>query len=383
MKILLLTLDDYPHHGGKSTHIASLIDGLKKEKVDCYVISRSDIPRWKMNFHKLWTYPLRFINITKYLYLRKKNEFVLFQKLVQKHLKTNHYEYVSCQDALACTAYGRLHQNSNITLTMHTYFGLEYTLDNSYFTEENKEYQKLLSLEEESLQYVHNIVAVDDRIEKSMNETIQTKCKERKNEIRVTSIVNFTNTDIYNTNKEEHEHFNIICVRRLVEKNGVYYGVEAMKYLKDKDIQLHIYGSGPEEEHLQRCILDHQLTNVFLHGSIDNQELPKIYQKMDLVLVPSITVNGLQEATSISAIEAMSCGLPVIASSIGGLKQMIDGKNGILVDEQDSKAIADAIIEIYSDSKKQQEISKQARQYVLKNHSHITAAKQYLMIFKS
>lgn len=383
MNLLMLTLDDYPHIGGKSTHIASLIDGLKYQDIECKIISRSDINRHKLNLCKIFIYPLKYINIKKYLYLRKMSEFCLFQKLIKRELKKNKYDWISCQDALACTAVGRLNVDSVITLTMHTYFGLEYTLDNGVFNLEDDTYKKLLALEEESLKYVTNVVGVDERIYKHVEETIKNKFISYTDKINLFSIINFTNTDLYNTDKVPHEDFNIMCIRRLVEKNGVIYLVKAMRYLKKEGkIKLHIYGDGPAKDEIIDYIEKNDLQNVIVHGAIANTLLPNIYKQCDLVVVPSITVNGLQEATSISAIEAMSCGIPVIASDIGGLSQMIsDEENGLLVPEQSSVELAESIMKLYNDNKLQTKLSKNSRSYVLKNHSHIVAAQQYLDIF--
>ena len=385
MKILILTLDDYPHCGGKSTHISSLIDGLKYNNVDYEIISRNNISKMKNNLYKIMIYPLKFINQKKYAYLRKINEFNLFKKVLKKKLINNKYEYVSCQDALACTAYGQLGIDSNITLTMHTYFGLEYTLDNGLFKIGDELYEKLLSLEEESLNYADKVVGVDERIYNHVCDTIDNKFKSRKDKIKVCSIINFTNTDLYNDEKIEHYNFDVLCVRRLVEKNGVIYAVKAMNYLKDyPNIKLHVYGNGPHLDMINDMVNKDNLSNVIVHGSIDNSLLPDIYKKTDVVLVPSITVNGLQEATSISAIEAMSCAIPVIASSIGGLEQMIDDhKTGILVEEKDSKKIAEMILKLYNNKEEALKIGKNARKYILNNNSHIVATKQYLDIFTS
>lgn len=385
MKILILTLDDYPHCGGKSTHISSLVDGLKYENVDYEIISRNSISKIKQNIYKVMIYPLKFINPQKYAYLRKINEFNLFKKVLKKKLNNNEFEYVSCQDALACTAFGQLGIKSNITLTMHTYFGLEYTLDNNLFKIGDELYERLLSLEEESLNYASKVVGVDERIYNHVCNTINDKFKNRKDKIKVCSIINFTNTDLYNDEKITHDNFDVLCVRRLVEKNGVIYAVKAMNYLKNyPNIKLHVYGDGPYLDIIKETINKDNLSNVTVHGSIDNSLLPDIYKKTDIVLVPSITVNGLQEATSISAIEAMSCSIPVIASSIGGLAQMIDNyKTGILVDEKEPQQIAEMILELYNNKEKALQIGQNARKYILNNNSHIVATKQYLDIFTS
>ncbi len=380
MKVLMVTMDDYPHHGGKSTHMDSLIQGLQEKDVDTCVISKNLISKWKIKVKKMLVYYNKFLNPSKYFYLRRKIEFDLFVDLLKKEYKKGEYDCVSCQDALSCTAMGRVDSDTKNTLTMHTYFGLENSLDNKYLNEDDEYYKKLLDLELECLDYAKNIVAVDDRIEIHVKDTL----KKYKKKCNVYSIINFTNTNLYNNKKNKHDEFNIMCVRRLVEKNGVIYAAKAMKEVKENAI-LHIYGSGPEEEKLKELIAKENLEDkVILHGAIDNSKLPEIYKSCDLVLVPSITVNGLQEATSISAIEAMSCAIPVIASDIGGLSQMIENnENGILVQEQDYKGLADKISEIYNDSKKAKKIGEKAREYVVKNHSHITAAEKYLNIFIS
>lgn len=380
MKLLMLSLDDYPHCGGKSTHMSSLIDGLNEHDVKVDVISRNNISMGSLLFRKIFIYFYKFINQKKYLYLRKKMEFNLFIKILKKHLKTNHYDCISCQDALSCTALGRVMKHDKITLTMHTYFGLEYTLDNDIFNANDIYYKKLLNLEKESLNYAKNVVAVDNRIFEHVKSIIQ----ELNLNNHIYTVINFTNTNIYNDEKEKHDVFNAMCVRRLVEKNGVCYAVKSMKYVTD-DIVLNIYGSGPEEEKIKKIIEEDNLSDkVILHGSINNNLLPDFYKKCDIVLVPSITVNGLQEATSISAIEAMSCGIPVIASKIGGLEQMIiNEENGLLVEEKNYLEIAKKMEFLYKNPKIREKISKNARKYVMEHHSHIVASKKYLEIFMS
>ena len=128
MKILLVTLDDYPHCGGKSTHISSLIEGLNNKNVDVKVLSKNLIPGYKIKVRKLLVYYNRFINPQRYAYLRRKIELDLFVKLVKKLLKKEKFDCISCQDALSCTAAGRADKQLSKSLTMHTYFGLENSL---------------------------------------------------------------------------------------------------------------------------------------------------------------------------------------------------------------------------------------------------------------
>ena len=381
-KILLVSLDNYPHIGGKSTHMYNLIEGLKNNNIECDVVSRDVINKKNLFIKKLFNIPYKYLNPSKYIYIRKKIEFDMMYAYIKKNIDLSKYSAISCQDALSSTIIGRIDKNINQTLTLHTYFGIEYSLDNDICNKEDKYYNKLLNLELESLKYTKKIVCVDTKIREHVK-TILSKDYNIEG-FYVTSIRNFINVNELNDKKNPHDKFIILCVRRLVEKNGVYYATLAMKYLKKADnILLKIVGDGPEKGKIEKCILDNNLSNcVELVGEVSNDEMPNMYKECDLVLVPSITVNGLQEATSLSALEAMSCAIPVIASDIGGLSELIDnGSNGILVKEKDAKAIAKNIEKIYCNKDLCSKLATNARETVLKNYSHIDAAKKYLEVF--
>lgn len=379
-KILFVSMDDYPHIGGKSTHMSSLISGLEYYGYSCDVIARNCLSDTKIKMYKFLKIFNKFFNKGKYLYLRKKIEYNLMYKKLKK-IDFSEYDAISCQDALSATLVGKIDSKLNISLTMHTYFGLEYLLDNDVFDENNKYYLKLLKMELDSLNFTKKVVAVDERIFNHVSDII--KERNLKN-VKVFTISNFTNTDMFMPNKKiSSNKFHIGCIRRIVEKNGTIYAVKAMENLKKyNNIVLDIYGDGPCFADLKKEIEEKNLNNVILHGAIANELLPKVYNQLNLILVPSITVNGLQEATSISVIEAMSSGIPVIASNIGGIKLLIENdKTGLLVKEKDEKEISEAILKIYNNQKLSEYISKNARNYILKNHSHIAVAKEYLKIF--
>lgn len=80
-------------------------------------------------------------------------------------------------------------------------------------------------------------------------------------------------------------------------------------------------------------------------GHVTKKELPDYYRKADLFILPSIN-----EPQGLVVLEAMSFALPVVASNVGGIPDMInDGVNGLLIPSGDAIATAQAIIKILSD----------------------------------
>ena len=382
-KLLIVAYDYYPHEGGKSTHIKYLIDGLNKIGVECDIVSLDCVNPLSIKIRKLFLQVCKLKGLDCYLYHRLQSGKKLFTAQIRKKMKQNDYDMVSAQDAISCSIIGKHFPGAkNVSLTMHTYFGLENSLDNGVLSDGNKYYQKMLDDELTSLKCAKSVIAVDDRIRIHVSDLIE---KNPNYVSKVYCIKNFINTDsffIHNGLMERDNKLHIICVRRLVEKNGVLFAVQAMCDVSD-DVVLHVVGDGPETEKIKQCIEKHHLENkVVLHGSLVNEQVIKLYETCDAAIVPSITVNGLQEATSISALEAMAAGMPIIVSSIGGLRQLVeDGKTGLWSEEQNSHSIAEKMMWIVNNKKNAVEMGKAAREFVVANHSHITAASEYLNIF--
>jgi len=398
MLILFVASDTIPHVGGKSTHIVDLMEGLNHIGVKTDVISLSNLGRRKELFVKTLIAPLKFIRPDMFNFYFSKVWRKLLNNMVKQYCEEHKVDFISFQDAFAAYSSREALKKRQLVsvLTMHTYFGLE-SFPGNEDPRRLEVYNKVLEREMESLEIVDGIIGVDRRIEKHVQENLAKSQKKNKSvKVRhVTSIANFTNTSkfripsTYEKDKFRKEFgvaddsFVISCARRLVEKNGVINAVEAINMLDDNCILL-IAGDGPEKEMIQKYIGEEGLeSRVKLLGSLDNERTRRLFMLSDVSVVPSITVNGLQEATSISALEAMACGLPTIVSNIGGLPEIIkNNETGILVDENNPKLIADSIVELKSDADYRSDIGSNARKYVEAKHSHIEVAKVYLKEFK-
>lgn len=106
-----------------------------------------------------------------------------------------------------------------------------------------------------------------------------------------------------------------------------------------------------------------------------HETVERYYKIADVVLIPSITSHGIQEATSLSMLEGMACGKIVICSSIGGMKEVIqDGVTGYLVCEQNPEEIASKISSILKGGVDIDLMGRRAREYVVEHHSYIPHA---------
>jgi glycosyltransferase involved in cell wall biosynthesis len=83
---------------------------------------------------------------------------------------------------------------------------------------------------------------------------------------------------------------------------------------------------------------------VFLQGEVTKEDRNLIFNASDIFIMPNVTVSGDMEGFGIVAIEAGSCGLPVIAAKTQGVcDAVLDGKTGVLVAEKDAAGFLSAI----------------------------------------
>ncbi|MEO0215160.1 MAG: glycosyltransferase family 4 protein [candidate division WOR-3 bacterium] len=148
--------------------------------------------------------------------------------------------------------------------------------------------------------------------------------------------------------KEKPEKPVILFVGRLVERKGVRYLIEATKILRGKGVNasLHIVGDGPLRKELEELSKGLGLEDVVLFkGKIGSQELINEYENSNIFVLPSIIDSrGDTEGLGVVLIEALTFGLPVIASRVGGIPDIIiDKETGLLVNEKDPVSLASAI----------------------------------------
>jgi glycosyltransferase involved in cell wall biosynthesis len=133
----------------------------------------------------------------------------------------------------------------------------------------------------------------------------------------------------------------VIVPRRLFEKNGVEYFVRAMPFIREaEDVEAVIVGDGPLRLRLEQLARELGIAGaVTFAGAKPNVDMPGILSSGDAVVIPSLV-----EATSVAALEAMSCERPVAASRVGGLPEIVDESVGTLFNPADPEDLARHVI---------------------------------------
>jgi glycosyltransferase involved in cell wall biosynthesis len=131
----------------------------------------------------------------------------------------------------------------------------------------------------------------------------------------------------------------LATVGRLVPRKGVAWFVDSVIPCLDTSYIYLIAGDGPEYRRIQAILKRHHIRDrVFLLGRVSDEERDVIYNASDILIMPNITIPDDVEGFGIAAIEAGSCGLPVVASRIQGIQDaVIDGMTGYLVEERDTE----------------------------------------------
>ena len=143
----------------------------------------------------------------------------------------------------------------------------------------------------------------------------------------------------------------LLGVGRLAEKKGFEFLIQAMTQVLQEipKTRLAIIGFGPQKNQLEKRIQELNVSSsVFLLGGKTGKELRDWFATADIFIGPSIvTQDGDTEGQGVVFLEAMASGTPVIASDVGGIKDVVqDGFSGLLIPEKNPDAIAEKILEL-------------------------------------
>lgn len=170
------------------------------------------------------------------------------------------------------------------------------------------------------------------------------------------------------------------------ERKGIMLALEAFRRAVEQrgDLCLVMIGVGPLEERakdfVRQCGLAEAVTFI---PWLSNDELPGILANSDIFLHPSQPVGGWEEQFGYSMAEASACGLPVIATRSGSIKEIIlDGQSGILVEPGQSDQLQEAILKLAADRYRWGTMGIIGRRHIEENFDHKAVAHNFHKFFE-
>ena len=260
-----------------------------------------------------------------------------------------------------------LQKTSNIQL-VHTYHSLGAVKYQS-LVEIPQVANTRLRIEREILERANCVVATSPQEQETLRSLVSTRGQ-------IEIIPCGTDTDNFRLTSKAHARTHlklgthekvILYVGRFDERKGIETLVRACALLKEKNIpnlKLIIVGGssanmpdGDERKRIENIVNDLGLRdNTLFAGRIGHDILPMYYTASDVCVIPSH-----YEPFGLVAIEAMACGVPVVASNVGGLKfTIIPEETGLLVEPKDTEAFASSIYRILFDDLWVRKMRKQA-----------------------
>lgn len=173
-------------------------------------------------------------------------------------------------------------------------------------------------------------------------------------------------TGDHNINKEKTlgGAFNIVTCSNIIPIKRLDLVLNAIAIIKQKNYLIHwfCFGDGSDLSFLKERVAKNNLTdNVTFFGRVPNNAVYSFYNETHVDLFVNVS---LYEGIPVSIMEAMSCGIPCIATNVGGTNEIISEDCGILLDKNiNENILAAEILKFYSFSQnKKEQLKKQSRQ---------------------
>ncbi len=166
---------------------------------------------------------------------------------------------------------------------------------------------------------------------------------------------------------------------------GLTFLVRSFVHLKNKPVELFIFGDGPVKAELQQLISDEKISNVYLKGSFMPENVSSVYLQVDCIINPRIKNLLSDSVTPLKPLEALAFGKLFIGSDVGGMKELIThNHNGLLFKSGDENSFLQTIDFILSpqNSEKINQLIQNGIKTVRENYSWDANALKYLEIYK-
>lgn len=170
-------------------------------------------------------------------------------------------------------------------------------------------------------------------------------------------------------------------LRHLELNYGLDVLIEAVPLLlrAEPQIQIEIGGAGSLRSTLERRIDELGIARqARLRGRIAHAEVPAFLRSLSIFAMPSRA-----ESFGVAALEAQACGIPVVASNVGGLPEVVrDGETGLLVPPEHPQALADALLALLQDPQRRKRMGEAGREWACARYNWQTNVDQMLNVYR-
>jgi colanic acid/amylovoran biosynthesis glycosyltransferase len=192
-------------------------------------------------------------------------------------------------------------------------------------------------------------------------------------------------TEFFRPAEEHDDHdqvFRIVTTGSLVWRKGYEYALSALRLMVDHghDVHLDIIGDGPERQRIVYTVYDLGLVGrVRLHGRLSSEQVRHWLQRADAFLLAS-----LSEGISNAVLEAMACGLPVVTTDCGGMREAIsNGVEGYVVPVRGVEAMAESLVQLALKRELGRRMGLAARQRILQQFKLHDQIERFDAMFES
>jgi len=237
------------------------------------------------------------------------------------------------------------------------------------FIEDGRKLKRSNRIDRMILKFSNRVIAVSQGIKQEL-------LKSGLREPRIDVVLNAVQTEMDNEILKQDRYtrrraldvsesdFVLGYIGRLSKEKGVSYLLDAAEILFQQGIPIKvlIIGDGPAKKDSELIVRQKGLENkVFFAGF---QTYVKAWiPAMDVFLLPSLT-----EGTPMALLEAMACRIPIVASSVGGVPQIIEsGKDGILVAPGNPEELAAGVMALYNNNSQREQFVEAARKKIISN----------------
>ncbi len=182
-------------------------------------------------------------------------------------------------------------------------------------------------------------------------------------------------------------HFNIddfscviAIVAQLIERKGHRYLFDCVKLLREenRDIKVLVLGRGPLESDLKAYCQAIEIQESIIFCGF-REDLDRLLPDVDILVHPA-----LKEGLGVAILQGSACGLPIVASAVGGIKEVIiHDKTGVLVEPASSSQLAKALTFLIDQPRLRQQLASNARERMMSSFSIKKMAADTLQVYRT